>query len=88
MVLILHKDYKFSHKDIGKRVLLANSQVVKVLTVIREAGQLHSVIGVMPGFLDVIEWNANGESELPGFNIVMLFNEEDNEQSNRQRNRP
>lgn len=78
-MLVLHKDYNFSAKDIGKKALLANYQTVKIITVIREAGQLHSVYGVSQGFTDLMVWDGNGKAELEELNIVMLFDEEQNE---------
>ena len=76
-MLILNRNYHFTNKDVGKKALLANFQTVKILTVIREAGQLHSVYGVLPGFTDVIVWDAQGKADLEDHNIVMLFEEHD-----------
>jgi len=72
-MLVLHKNYQFTHRDIGKKVLLSNHQVVKILTVIREAGQTHSLYGVAKGFTDVIAWDAKGRADTPEQNIIMLY---------------
>jgi hypothetical protein len=76
-VLVLHKNYQFSTKDIGKTALLANNSTVKILTVIREAGQLHSVYGALPDYPYVVEWNADGKTQNKDHDIVMLFNEDE-----------
>ena len=72
-MLILHKNYQFTYRDIGKKVLLSNCQVFKILTVITEAGRVHSVYGVASGFTDVISWDAKGQSDLPDHHIVMIY---------------
>ena len=72
-MLILNKNYQFSHKDVGKKALLANLQTVKILTVVREAGQVHSVYGVSPGFTDIISWDAKGKGDIAGTDIIMLL---------------
>ena len=78
-MLVLHKHYNFTPKDVGRIAILANSQRVKILTVIREAGELHSVYGTYPDRSDLFCWDANGKSEIPELNIVMLYEEGDND---------
>jgi len=72
MVLVLYKNYNFTHKDAGKSVILAGSKFAKILTVIREAGQLHCVYG-LDGAGKVIEWDRKGNCEDPKDNIFMIL---------------
>lgn len=76
-MLVLHKHYNFTPKDIGKIAILANFQRVKILTVIREAGELHSVYGVSTAYDQLICWDSKGQSEIPELNIVMLCDEDE-----------
>ena len=85
-MLILHRDYKFTHADVGKKVLLSNSLTCKILTIIVEAGQLHSIYGVLPGFTDVIEWDAHGKSTNVENDIILLFEDADDNGHQRERN--
>ncbi len=78
-MLVLHKHYNFTPKDVGRIAILANSDRVKILTVIREAGQLHSVYGTPLDNTDLICWDANGKSEISELNIVMLYEDGDND---------
>lgn len=74
-MLVLHKHYNFTHNDVGKIAVLANHERVKIISVIRESGQLHSVYGVKPEFSDLIVWDSRGKSEIPELDIVMLLND-------------
>ena len=70
-MLVNHKKYQFSEKDVGKQVTLANSATIKIITVIREAGQLHSVYGNSNEF-GLVVWDANGKTDVDGLDIIML----------------
>jgi hypothetical protein len=78
MLLVLHRNYCFSYKDVGKKVLLSNCKIAKILTVITEAGRIHSVYGVISGFTDILSWDARGGSEQEDYNIVMILESEPN----------
>ena len=59
--------------------ILRNFEKVKILTVIRENGELHSVYGVYPGFTDLIVWDSRGKSDTEDLDIIMLYDEDHEE---------
>ena len=69
-------DLHFSTKDIGKFVKLADGRVAKILTVIRESGNLHSVYGQIFNLNDIVIWDPIGKSEIPEHNIIEIIHDE------------
>jgi len=75
-LLIIHKNYEFSNKDVGKTVLLQNTSSANIISVIRENGGICVICGRSTvNKDDVFIWNHDGKSDIPGYDIVAMFGE-------------
>ena len=74
-MIVIYNNYEFSQKDVGKKVLLANSNTATIISVIKEYGGVCIICGKQNDEFYI--WNHAGKAELDHLNILAIFGEKD-----------
>lgn len=69
--MTVQTNHEFSESDYDKLVVLANGKVARIISVIREFGQVYDIYGTLDD--DILIWNHLGHSLDISLNIVAVL---------------